>query len=137
MGIRLRLVSFQAQVRALSVSFRGTTDLGAGWLKGMRFAPEQCCNRQRIDSLALPPSALVAPPMELTMVQPTDGHGELVAGLAAQGLLLSEFDMMGIRRGPAADETGLSGYEPQMIAIALAHGFGDHSDLIGAALAAL
>ena len=42
----------------------------------MRPAPEACGNHQRIDPLAIPPGALVAPPVEFTVVQPANGNGE-------------------------------------------------------------
>src|SRR6516165_6263199 len=84
-------------------------------------APEVGGNHKGIDILALPPGALIAAPVELAMVQPTDRNGEAVADLAPHRSRLRKPEVMGIRRGSAADKTGLSGDEPQMVAIALSH----------------
>jgi hypothetical protein len=62
----------------------------------MRPDPKACRNNQRVDSLVLPPDALVAAPVELTMVQSANGHGKPVADLAPHGTLLRTFDVMGI-----------------------------------------
>src|SRR6516225_5680173 len=97
-------------------------------------APEVSGTHKRIDALALPPGALIAAPVQLAMVHPTDRNGEAVADLAPHRPLLRKPEVMGIRRGSAADKTGLSGYEPQMFAIALSHGFADDGDLQTAGL---
>jgi len=94
----------------------------------MRHCPQARGNDQRIDSLFLPPGALVAPPVKFAMVQPADRNGEAVADLPPHRALLGKLDVVGIRRGAAADEARLSGYEPQMLAIAFAHGLADDRD---------
>ena len=76
----------------------------------------------------IPPGALVAPPVEFTMVQPADGNGEPVADLPPHRPLLGKLDVVGIRRGSAADETGLRGHELQVFAIALTHRLADDGD---------
>src|SRR5262249_14214706 len=43
-------------------------------------------------------------------------------------------EVMGIRRGSAADKTGLSGQEPQMVAIALSHRLYDGDGCWGAGI---
>ena len=62
----------------------------------MRPLPKACRNGKRIDPLVLPPGALIAAPVQLTMVQPANGHGELVADLASHRPLLRKLDVVGI-----------------------------------------
>ena len=47
----------------------------------MRLSPEVCRDGKWIDALFVPPGALIATPMQLTMMQPANGNGELVAAL--------------------------------------------------------
>jgi hypothetical protein len=96
----------------------------------MRLRPQARGNGQGIDCLFLPPNALVAPPMEFAMVQPADRDGEAVTDPPAHRPLLSKLDVVGIRRGAAADETWVSGHKPQMEAIAFADGLANDSDLL-------
>ena len=42
----------------------------------MRFGPEHSRNGQWIDAFGLPPSTLMAMPVEFTVVQPANGNGE-------------------------------------------------------------
>jgi hypothetical protein len=53
-------------------------------------------NGEGINPLALPPGSLIAATVELSMVQPADGHGETVADLAPHRPLLRELDVVGI-----------------------------------------
>ena len=62
------------------------------------------------------------------MVQPADGDGEAIADLSSHRPLFRKFDVVGIRRRAAADETRLSGHKPQMVAIAFAYRFANDSD---------
>src|SRR6516164_7626503 len=94
----------------------------------MRPLPKGCRKGKGIDSLLVPPGAFIATVMELAMVQPADGKGELVADLASHRPLLGKFEVMGIRRAPAADETRLRGHEPEMVAIAFAYRLADGKD---------
>ena len=94
----------------------------------MRPAPEACGNHKRIDPLAIPPGALVAPPVEFTVVEPANGNGEPVADLPPHRALLGKLDVVGIRRCSAADQTGLRGHELEMFAIALTHRLADDGD---------
>jgi len=71
------------------------------------------------------------------MVQPADRDSELVAGLPPHRPLLRKFDVVGVRGGPAADETPLSGHKSQMVAVALPQGFADDRDLLRCELRAL
>jgi hypothetical protein len=96
----------------------------------MRHCPQARGNDQGIDSLSLPPDALVAATVKLTMMQPADRDGEAIADPPPHCPLLRELDVMGIRRGATADEARLAGHKPQMVAIALGYGFADHSDLL-------
>jgi hypothetical protein len=78
----------------------------------MHLAPKGCRNDQGIDSLAVPPGALVAASVKFTVVQSADGDSETVTDFPPHRPLLREFDVMGIRGGAAADETRLSGHKP-------------------------
>jgi hypothetical protein len=97
----------------------------------VRLRPQAGGNDQGIDSLFLPPGALVAPPVKFAMVQPADRDGEAVADSPAHRPVLGKLDVVGIRRGAAADEARLSRHKPQMVAIAFAYGFANDSDLLG------
>jgi hypothetical protein len=65
-------------------------------IDGMRPAPKTCCNGERIDPLVLPPSAFIAASVEVSVVQPANGHGEPVADLAPHRPLLGKFEVMGV-----------------------------------------
>ena len=78
--------------------------------------------------MALPPGALIAPPMQFTMMQPADGNGEPVADFPPHRSLLCKLDMVGIRWGSAADKTGLSRHKLQVFAVALTHWFANDGD---------
>ena len=103
----------------------------------MGHGPKPCRNGQRIDPVDLPPRAFVATAMELTMVQPAKRDGEAVADLAPHRPLLGKLDVVGIGRGAAADEAGLSGHEAQMVAVALAHRLANDGDFRGGWFGAL
>ena len=62
----------------------------------MRVGPQARGNGEGINALALPPGPLVAATVELSMVQPANGHGEAVADLAPHRPLLRELDVVGI-----------------------------------------
>jgi hypothetical protein len=94
----------------------------------MRFAPQRCGNAQGIDSMGLPPGALIAAAVEFTMVQPTEGNGEAVANFPTHRPLLRKLDMMGIRRGSTAEETRLRSHKFQVLAITFSHRFADDGD---------
>ena len=94
----------------------------------MSFGPKPGRNGQRIDLLLFPPGTLIALPVEFTMMQSADWDGESVTDFAPHRALLGELDVVRIRWGSAADETGLRGHELQMLAVALAHGFADDID---------
>src|ERR1700747_2075170 len=103
----------------------------------MRLGPKVRRNGQRIDPLTFPPGALVAAPVQLTMMQPADRNGEAVAHFPPHRPLLRELDVMGIRRGASADQARLGGDKFQMIAIAVAAPFSAKPDVFGAALGPL
>ena len=92
--------------------------------------PKRCGNDQGVDPLVLPPGALVAPPVQLTMVQPADGNGETVTDFPPHRPLLCKFDVVGIRRGPTADEAGLRGHKLQVFAVALTYRLTDDGDCL-------
>ena len=91
----------------------------------MGLVPKGCGNDQWLDPLALPPYALVAAPVKFPMVQPANRNGEPVADFPPHRPLLCKLDVVGIRRGSAADETGLRGHKLKMFAIALTHRLAD------------
>ena len=62
------------------------------------------------------------------MVQPTEGNGEAVADFPPHRPLLCKLDVMGIRRGPTAEETRLRSHKFQVLAIAFSHRFADDGD---------
>jgi hypothetical protein len=76
----------------------------------------------------MPPGALIAPPVEFTMVQPADGNCEPVADFPPHRPRLCKLDVVGIGWGSAADKTGLSGHKLQVFAVALTHGFANDGD---------
>ena len=100
----------------------------SNWHNRMRLAPKNCGNDEGIDTSALPPGALVAAPVQFTVVQLAEGDGEAVADLPPHRALLGKLDVVGIRRGSAADETGLRGYKLQMFAVALTYWLADNAD---------
>jgi len=78
---------------------RGPINIGIVVCNGrdrVRLGPEACRDGKWIDPLFFPPGALIAAPMQLTMVQPANGNGELVADLASHRPLLSKFEVVGI-----------------------------------------
>jgi hypothetical protein len=62
----------------------------------MRLCPQARGNQQRIDCLFLPPGALVAPPVKLTVMQPADRDGEAIADPPAHRPVLGKLDVVGI-----------------------------------------
>src|SRR5579862_7513282 len=71
--------------------------------------------------------------MEVSMVDPAHGHGELVADLACHCWPFGKFQVMRVRWCSSADETRLSRDKPQVIAVSLAHRLvdGDHKSSAG------
>ena len=82
--------------------------------------------------MALPPGALIAAPVKLAMMEPANRDGEAVADLASHCSLFGKPDVVRIRRGATADETGLGGDKAQMVAVALAHRLSDDGHRLGA-----
>src|SRR4051812_22964180 len=71
----------------------------------MVLVPECLCNLQRLDTLLLPPTSLIAAPVQLVVMQPAERDCEAVTHLAAGRPVLCELDVMGIGRRSPADET--------------------------------
>jgi len=63
--------------------------------------------------------------MELPVVAAAQGHGELIAGLAAKRPALREAQMMGVAGLAAADQAGLDRDEFEMLPIANTSRFGE------------
>ena len=62
--------------------------------------------------------------MQLSMMTPAEGNGELVTHLEANGSGLAEAQVMRVRRLPTTDEAGLRGHELQMRLVAQPLGLG-------------
>jgi hypothetical protein len=77
----------------------------------MRLAPQGCRDREGINPLALPPGPLIAASVEFTMVQPADRDREPIADFPPHRPLLGKLDVVGIRRGAAANKPRLIGHE--------------------------
>ena len=67
--------------------------------------PQRLCNRRRIDLEGRPPGSLGAT-MKLAMMNPAEGHGELITD-PAELSRLGEAEMVSIRGSSTADEAGL------------------------------
>src|SRR6516165_9374060 len=119
---------------SIALGALGALDVCCSRSELMRLGPKVRRNGQRIDPLALPPGALIAASVELPMVQPADRDGEAVAHFPPHRPLLCKFDVVGIRRGAAADQARLGGDKFQMLAIAVAYRFADHRDGFSAML---
>jgi hypothetical protein len=100
----------------------------------MRFGPKAGRNGQRINLPLFPPGALIALPVQFTVVQSADWDGEPVADLPPHRPLLSELDVVRIRWSSTADKAGLGGHELQMLAVALRYGFAQDGDLLRAGI---
>ena len=94
----------------------------------MRLDPE--CSRctARIKAQLLPPPWFVAVTVELTMMSPAQWDGELVTDFAPERAVLRKPEMMGVARLTAADQTGLLGDKPHMLAVANAPRLGMAQD---------
>src|SRR5262245_54233486 len=75
---------------------------------GVGLVPEGFGDFQRIDSVLVPPHSFIAASVQLMVMHSAKRHGEAVAHLTSCRPALREFDMMGIRRRPAADKAGLT-----------------------------
>jgi hypothetical protein len=107
------------------------------WRDRVRPRPQGCRDRDGIDAMAPPPGTFIAAPVKLAMVQPADRDGEPVADFSAHRPLLGKLDVVRIRGGAAADEAGLSGYKPKMVAVALTYRLANDSDFLRIGLARL
>jgi hypothetical protein len=102
-----------------------------GYLDSMGLLPQSGSDAQRFDPIAVPPGTFVASPMKFAMMEPANRDGMSVADLSTHRTLLRKPDVVGIRRGSAANQTRLRGHKSQMVAIALAHRFADGNDTLG------
>ena len=82
--------------------------------------PKPAGGFQRVDVLRVPPFGFISRTMQLAMVTAAERYGEFIADLAADGQLLREAQMMRVRWFPPANETGLHGYEFQVLFITMA-----------------
>src|SRR4029079_13935268 len=98
----------------------------------MRLLPKCSSLGHWLDTLLLPPCALVSAPMEFAMMQPANGNGEFIAHLASHGPLLCEFNVVSIGWCAAAAQTGLRSHEFQMLAVTLAHWLADDNHRLSA-----
>jgi hypothetical protein len=75
--------------------FCGSVALGAALVEA-RPSPQLARDLDRVDAGLLPPSPLIADPVNLAVMCPAQGRGEFVADLAAQCTRLHEAQVMGI-----------------------------------------
>ena len=93
-----------------------------------RLRPQSRCDGERIETELVPPFRFIATAVDLPMVSTAERHRELIAHLAAERPGLGESKMMGIRRLPATDETGLRGDELEMSLVSVTPHFADYQD---------
>jgi hypothetical protein len=86
--------------------------------KGMRLKPQRPGHRRRLNRKPPPPFGLVAATMSLAMMSATQGDGELIADLAAEGAALGKAQVVGVRGLAAADQAGALDDRPDMVAVA-------------------
>ena len=67
--------------------------------------------------------------MKLAVVESADRYSKLVADLKSHRTLLSKFDVVGVGRGSAADQTRLRGDKSQVAAVPLPYRLVDDADL--------
>ncbi len=110
----------------------------------MSLQPQDAGCRGWIDSCPPPPLCFIAATMDFAMMPPAQWHCEFVTHLAAKRSRLSEAQMVGVRRPPAADQARLLGNKPDMVAVANSpclgegeNGFIDCTDWFGAPTPAL
>jgi len=84
----------------------------------MCLGPQAAGGADCIHPRGLPPSRLIAMPVQLTVMQPTHGYRELVTDLAAERALLDEAEVVGVARASATDQAGLPADEPQVFLVA-------------------
>jgi hypothetical protein len=94
----------------------------------MRFEPQRSRGAGRIESELLPPCRFIPVTMHFTMMSPAQRDRELITGLAPECPVLREAQMMGIAGLTSADQAGLLGDKPHMIAIANAAWLGMAQD---------
>ncbi len=93
--------------------------------------PKQILRIDRIDFETRPPCRLITLPVKLAMMQTTNRNRELVADLATQRPRLCKAQMMCIGRFAAAYDTGLLGYELEVILVPEANGLAGGTDAAG------
>src|SRR4051812_12297808 len=86
----------------------------------MGFSPQALRDFERIDVTIhrLPPSRLVAGPMELPMMGSAERHRKFVTDLATERHGLRKFQVMRIGRLAVAEQAGLGGNELQVLLVA-------------------
>jgi len=80
--------------------------IGSSMCLAMRL-PQRARDFQWLNPMASPPRLLVARLMQLIVVDGAERDRELIAHLAAHGPRLSKAQVMGVRRGSPANQTGL------------------------------
>src|SRR5271163_4741700 len=83
----------------------------------MRLKPQGPCRSDRVNGCLLPPSGLIAVSVELAMMPPAQGDGELIADLAAKCTGLRKAQVVGIAGLAATDKAGLMSHLPDVLAI--------------------
>lgn len=78
-------------------------------MRSAGFEPKVARLCQGIDTASLPPCDFVRTIVSLAVMNAAQGHGKLITDLAADGAVLREAKVVGIRRVAAADEAWLLG----------------------------
>ncbi len=89
----------------------------------MTFVPKPLRDIERGQVEFLPPSRLVAAQVKLTMMDPAERDGELIAHLAAQRARLCETKMVRVGGTSSTHEARLRGDESPMVFVPLAPHF--------------
>ena len=95
----------------------------------MRFEPQRSRGAGRIESELLPPCRFIPVTMHFTMMSSAQRDRELITGLAPERPVLRKAQMVGIAGLTSADQAGLLGNKPHMIAIANAAWLGMAEDV--------
>ena len=96
----------------------------------MTFKPERTGSGERIYPGIRPPGPFITAAMEFAVMHATERDRELITHLTAERAGLSEAEMMGIRRPPTANKTGLFDHVPDMVAITNTARFREDEDAL-------
>src|SRR5436305_4447743 len=90
------------------------------WFGVPTMLPESLRYGDGVYAGVLPPSRLVADPVQKSVMDATKRNSEFIAHLAPERARLHVLEVMGVARPAAADEAGLLGDIAQMLTVAMA-----------------